>query len=120
MGSNRAPITRWSSPEGQNEVVRDDDTHYGYGLSTCDVRVPIRTSPTGPAPEVPLQVRVGESSCSRLSSVGWGLYRALDLPGSGAWGWAVVAPVGCGGRAQDGVWGWGGVVWPCNEVVGMG
>ena len=38
----------WSSPEGQNEMVRDDDTHYGYGLSTCDVRVPIRTSPTGP------------------------------------------------------------------------
>ena len=42
-------VGSWSSPEGQNEMVRDDDTHYGYGLSTCDVRVPIRTSPTGPS-----------------------------------------------------------------------
>ena len=55
---------------------------------------------------------VGKSTCSQLSSTGWALYRVLDLPRGGAWGWAVVALVGWGGCTQDGVW-------VCDEVVGM-
>jgi len=46
----------WSSPRGQNEVVVDDDTCYEYGLSMCNVWVPIWTSPTGPCAPSPWSV----------------------------------------------------------------